>query len=356
MTDPSFDQSRSDAFAERMGDVLNSASIALMASIGHQVGLFDAMADRPPATSAEIADAAGLQERYVREWLGAMVAGAVVEYEAEGRRYRLPPEHAASLTRDARPNNLAATAQWVPLLASVEDDVLACFERGGGVALSAYPRFHAVMADESAHTVVGSLVERVLPLAPGLRAALERGIDVLDVGCGSGRALNRLAGRFPASRFVGYDHASEAIDVARSEARARGLHNASFAWRDVAKNGHDAEFDCVFAFGTVRGQAHPERVLRGIAHALRPDGLLLMQDTPGSGRLHDDAAHPLAPFLYTLSCLHSMTVSLAEGGSGLGTMWGAERALAMLAEAGFGRVEVTQLEHDATSRWFVARK
>jgi len=356
MPAPAFDSAKQERFHEKMRGALNGAALALMTSIGHRTGLFDVMSRMRPATSGEIASASGLDERYVREWLAAMVTGGVVDYAAEADSYALPREHAALLTRASRPHSLAGTCQWIPVLGAVEDRIVECFERGGGVALSAYPRFHAVMADESAHTVVGSLVERVLPLAPGLRDALERGIDVLDVGCGSGRALNRLAGRFPASRFVGYDNASEAIEVARSEARARGLHNASFAWRDVAKNGHDAEFDCVFAFGSVRGQAHPERVLRGIAHALRPDGLLLMQDTPGSGRLHEDSAHPLAPFLYTLSCLHSMTVSLAEGGSGLGTMWGAERALAMLAEAGFGRVEVKQLEHDATSRWFVARK
>src|SRR5688572_10481997 len=105
MTEPAFDQAKSDAFAERMMGVLDSAGIALMTSIGHQVGLFDAMADLPPATSDRIAEAAGLHERYVREWLGAMVTGRVVDYEPAGRTYRLPPEHAAWLTRAAGLNN-----------------------------------------------------------------------------------------------------------------------------------------------------------------------------------------------------------------------------------------------------------
>jgi 2-polyprenyl-3-methyl-5-hydroxy-6-metoxy-1,4-benzoquinol methylase len=239
----------------------------------------------------------------------------------------------------------------VPVLGAVEDRIVECFERGGGVPLSAFPRFHAVMADESGQTVVASLVERVLPLAPGLVEALERGIDVLDVGCGSGRALNRLAARFPASRFTGYDNASEAIEAARAEARARGLANASFAWRDVAKQRHAGEFDCVLAFGSIRAQADPERVLRGLAAALRPDGVLLMRDAPLA-----DGSHPLAPFLYTLSCLHSLAVSLEAGGSGLGAMWGEPQALRMLAGAGFGRVEVTRLAHDATGVYFVAGK
>src|SRR5688572_22030127 len=98
MTDHSFDEARSEAFAGRLVEALNGAAVALMGSIGHQVGLFDAMAGRPPATSPQVAEAAGLNERYVREWLGAMVTGGVVDYDPADQTYRLPPEHAAWLT------------------------------------------------------------------------------------------------------------------------------------------------------------------------------------------------------------------------------------------------------------------
>jgi len=135
------DAARRDAFAERLLGILNGGALSLMISIGHRSGLFDVMGRETFATSDALADSSGLQERYVREWLGAMVAGGIVEYQPAGRSYRLPPEHAALLTRDARPNNLAATAQWVPLLASVEDDVLTCFQRGGGVPYEAFDRF-----------------------------------------------------------------------------------------------------------------------------------------------------------------------------------------------------------------------
>src|SRR5690606_26295183 len=146
---------------------------------------------------AEIADEAGLHERYVREWLGAMVTGGIVEYDAATGRYRLPPEHAASLTRDSRPHNLAVTAQWIPLLAAVEDDLLRCFEQGGGVPYETYGRFQQVMAEGSDQTTVAALADRILPLVPDAILALGEGIDVLDVGCGAGRALNLLAHAFP---------------------------------------------------------------------------------------------------------------------------------------------------------------
>src|SRR5215203_6380676 len=183
------DQAKAEAFAERMVGVLNEGSIALMTSIGHRTGLFDVMAGLPPSTSEQIASAADLNERYVREWLAAMVVGKIVEHNPEHGTYRLPPEHAAFLTRAATPDNIAVTAQFIPVLASVEDRIVESFQKGGGVPYSAYTRFHEVMAEDSGQTVVAALTDYILPLVPGLTGLLEAGIDVLDVGCGSGRTL-----------------------------------------------------------------------------------------------------------------------------------------------------------------------
>jgi SAM-dependent methyltransferase len=351
-----FDDARRDAFAEHLLGALNGGALALMVSIGHRTGLFDVMAGLPFATSAAIAESAGLQERYVREWLGAMVAGGVVEYAPEARCYRLPPEHAASLTRAARPNNLAATAQWVALLGGVEDPVVECFTRGGGVPYAAYDRFHEVMAEESDQSVVALLVEEILPLVPGLPQALGRGLDVLDVGCGSGRALCRMAAAFPRSRFAGLDLSAEAIAAARTEAAEQGLRNVRFEVRDVADLDREGAFDLVTAFDAIHDQAEPAAVLAAIARALRRDGCFLMQDIRGTSRVEEDARHPLGTFLYTVSCLHCMTVSLAAGGAGLGAMWGVETARRMLADAGFARVEVKTLPRDLMNFYYVARK
>jgi hypothetical protein len=110
MATQEFDQVRAERFAERMVDVLNEGAIALMTSIGHRTGLFDAMAGLPPSTSEQIATAAGLKERYVREWLAAMVVGRIVEHNPEDETYYLPQEHAAFLTRAASPDNIAVTS------------------------------------------------------------------------------------------------------------------------------------------------------------------------------------------------------------------------------------------------------
>jgi len=352
----SFDTLRAERFAEKMMSALNGAALGLMASVGHRTGLFDVMRDLAPAGSAEVAKQAGLDERYVREWLCAMTTAGVVEHDPAAGTFHLPAEHAASLTRAARPDNLAATFQWIPLLGSVEDEIVSCFERGGGVPYASYRRFHAVMAEESDQTVVAGLLEHIVPLAPGLPERLTHGADVLDVGCGSGRALARLAGAFPGSRFTGVDVSERAIESARIEARALGLSNLGFEVRDAAALGWTDRFDLITAFDAIHDQAAPAAVLASIAAALRPDGTFLMQDIAGTSAVHEDAAHPLATFLYTVSCLHCMTVSLAAGGAGLGAMWGQRTARRMLAEAGFGSVEVRALPHDPINLYYVARK
>jgi 2-polyprenyl-3-methyl-5-hydroxy-6-metoxy-1,4-benzoquinol methylase len=353
-TAKTLNQAKAQAFADRMLDTLNKAAAALMISVGHRTELFDTLADLPPTTSERIANAAGLNERYVREWLGAMVTAGIVDYDPAGETYFLPREHAAFLTRAASPNNLAATAQFVPVLASVENDIVESFRKGGGVPYSSYSRFHEVMAEESSQTTVSGLTDAILPLISGLIEDLREGIDVMDVGCGRGRALILMAGTFPKSRFTGYDFSEEAIAEAGAEAARQGLDNVRFEAQDVARIDEPARYDLITAFDAIHDQATPRKVLKAIARALRPGGVFLMQDIYASSHVHKNIDHPLGTFTYTVSCLHCMTVSLALGGEGLGAAWGEEKALELLAEAGFSQVEVKRLTHDIMNNYYIA--
>ena len=345
-----------EQFAERLVNTLNEASIALMLSIGHRTGLFDVMARLKPATSRQIADQAGLNERYVREWLGAMTTARIVNYHPAEQTYHLPAQHAAFLTRDAVPENMAGFCQWIAVLGGVEDQVVEAFRHGRGVPYDAYRRFHEVMAEESAQTVVAGLDEYVIPLVEGLREQLESGIDVLDIGCGSGRAMNHLAERYPQSRFIGYDISEQAIAAARKQSVDRGLNNTRFEPCDVSEmTGTDA-FDLICAFDAIHDQAKPAQVLVNIRRALRNGGVLLMQDIAASSHVHENMDHPVAPMLYTISCMHCMSVSLANGGPGLGAVWGRQKALEMLDEAGFDNVRVEQLDHDFQNFYYIATK
>ncbi|MFE3196350.1 class I SAM-dependent methyltransferase [Embleya sp. NPDC059237] len=354
MTVLDVDPARQEAFAGRLLTILDDGCLAFLTSVGHRTGLFDTMAAMPPATSEEIARAAGLVERYVREWLGGMVTGGFVEYTPESGTYRLPPEHAASLTRAAGAENFAGFTQYLALMGEVEEQVVTAFRRGGGVPYSAYPRFQALQAEESGRVWDAALVAGVVPLVDGLGERLAAGIDVLDVGTGQGHAVNVLAQAFPRSRFRGVDISVEGIAAARREAERMGLSNTEFVVVDAAEP--LGSYDLITAFDVIHDLARPTRTLAAIAEALRPDGVFLMGEIAASSRLEENLEHPLGPALYTFSVFYCMTVSLAEGGEGLGTVWGEQAARAKLAEAGFTDVRARSLEGDFLNVYFVARK
>jgi 2-polyprenyl-3-methyl-5-hydroxy-6-metoxy-1,4-benzoquinol methylase len=354
-----FDGAKAEAFAGELLSALNHGALCLMVSIGHRTGLFDALNVLPPSTASAIAEKAGLNERYVREWLGAMVTGGVVEVDPPAGTYRLPAEHAAYLTRDAAADNMAVFSQYIAVLGGVEDEIVDCFFKGGGVPYERFPRFHAVMAEDSGQSVLSSLESHVLPLVPGLTGRLAEGIRVLDVGCGSGRIVNRMAALYPDSRFTGIDLSPEAIGNARAEAARKGLGNVEFVVRDLT--GFDAtaepeEYDFITTFDAVHDQPRPLDVLKGIHCALKADGWYLMQDIRGSSHVHKNIGHPIGTFLYTVSTMHCMTVSLAQGGEGLGAMWGEETTREYLQKAGFRHVQTHQLAHDIQNNWYVVRK
>jgi SAM-dependent methyltransferase len=335
---------------------MNEAAVALMVSVGHRTGLFDVMAAMPAATSAEIASRAALDERYVREWLAVMTTGAIIEHDGAAGSYSLPAEHAAWLTRAAGMSNLATGMQYIGLMALVEDQIVDCFRHGGGVPYSAFPRFQAVMAEDSGAVHDATLVDVTLPLVPGLIGRLRQGIDVADVGCGSGHAINLMAEAFPRSRFTGFDFSGPGIAAARREAERKGLPNACFEERDAAHLGETGRFDFITTFDAVHDQARPDLMLAGIAAALRPGGVYFCVDTSASSQLAENLDHPLGPFLYTVSCMHCMTVSLADGGMGLGTMWGEQTARKMLSEAGFTSIETAHVDGDVVNTYIIASK
>jgi 2-polyprenyl-3-methyl-5-hydroxy-6-metoxy-1,4-benzoquinol methylase len=355
----SFDDAKAGAFGDRLLTILNDAGLCLMTSIGHRTGLFDSMSNGNSSTSDEIARTTGLNERYVREWLGAMVTGGIIEADPETKKFRLPAEHSAFLTRAAGADNLAAFAQYIPLLGNVEDQIIECFRNGGGVPYEQYPRFHEVMAEDSGQSVMSSLKTHVLPLVPGIQEALRKGASLLDAGCGRGAVLRRLAALFPEGKFTGFDLSREAIGFAQEEARKQDLRNINFVARDLSDFDRTADpdqFDFVTTFDAVHDQAKPLNLLKGIYRTLKPQGVYVMQDIRASSEIHKNIGHPLGTLLYTVSCLHCMTVSLAQGGEGLGAMWGEEKTREYLSLAGFRSVVTHQLKHDIQNNWYIVRK
>jgi len=356
MTTAELDMAKAEAFAGHIVGILNGGMLSLMLGIGHRTRLFDTMAEMPPSTSDEIAKASGLNERYVREWLGAMVTGGIVEYDPSDQTYHLPGEHAGSLTRAAGPGNLCTISDFLPEMAAVRDQVADCFENGGGVPYSEFENFQALMAQMSREVNDATLIEGTLTLVPGLIEKLEQGIDVADLGCGQGHAINLMAKHFPNSRFTGYDFSDEGVAAGRAEAKEMGLTNASFEVMDIAELGESEKFDVITVFDAIHDQAKPRQVLENIYKLLKPGGIFFCVDIQGSSHLHENTEHPLAPMLYSISTLHCMTVSLALDGEGLGTMWGEQKAKELMGDAGFREIEVKQVDGDVFNNYYIAQK
>lgn len=340
------------AFSQRMLGVFADGMLALMVDVGHRTGLFEAAAEGA-STSTSLAERAGLDERYVREWLGAMVTGGIFHYEPASARYELPPVHAACLTGTGA-SNVARMAQLNTHLATHVPAVARAFREGGGVPYSAFrPDFTEIMDATSRAHFDDLLVQRWLPLAPGVLDRLREGARVADIGCGTGHALVVLARAFPASTFVGYDFAQDAIDRANAVAAAEGLPNLSYHAKDVARLSVEKPFDLVLSVDAIHDQADPAAVLRAIHDALAPEGTYLMVEPAASSNLEDNLSNPVGPWLYGVSTLHCTTVSLAQGGVGLGLVWGEQLARAMLADAGFGPVTTHPAPGDPMDTIFV---
>jgi 2-polyprenyl-3-methyl-5-hydroxy-6-metoxy-1,4-benzoquinol methylase len=304
------------------------------------------LAAHGPATSAELAKAGGIHERYAREWLGAMATAGYVRYDPAARRFVLPAEHVPALAQEGGPMYFGGAHQMLLGTLGVLDQLTTAFKQGGGVSQPAYSEdWWAGMERFTAGWFENLLLQEWIPAMPRVRAALEQGADVADVGCNRGRALMKLAAAFPRSRFVGYDIFEPAIRLAKERAAAAGVADRiRFEHRDVA-NGLPEQFDIITTFDVVHDAVDPLGLLRSIRQALRPHGTYVCLDINCSDKLEQNMG-PLGALFHGFSVLYCMTTSLSRGGAGLGTLGLPESKLKEFAvEAQFGNVRRVPLEN-----------
>jgi SAM-dependent methyltransferase len=331
------DPAKLDAFLTRAVGDLSAGYGGVMVSIGNRLGLYKAMKGAGPLSSRELATLAGCAERYVREWLGAQVAGGYVAYHAVSDTYELTPEQAFVLADEDSPvfipNAWAVPASmWFD-----EDKAVEAFRTGNGVAWGDHDgRLYCGVASFYRNAYRGSLVPEWLPALEGVVTKLEAGATVADVGCGYGHSTVLMAEAFPQSRFRGFDAHPDSITEARRISGEAGVDRATFATAradDYPGTGYDliCFFDCLHDMGDpVAAAAHAAR-------ALAPDGTVMLIEPFANDRVEDNVS-PVARLYYaastTLCCAHA----ISEGGRMvLGAQAGEARLADVFRKAGFTR-------------------
>jgi SAM-dependent methyltransferase len=333
---------------EFLGKALNDMAGAMtvwQCALGDRLGLFKDLAANGPATSEELAKRCGVNERYAREWLGAMGAAGYLTFDPQ-KSYTLPPEHALVLAQEAGPMFFGGFYEQMIAMADIVEPLIDAFRNGGGVPQSAYgATCWSALERGTASWFENLLVPVWIPAVPEVEAALQRGIDVLDVGCGAGRALIKLAEAYPNSRYVGYDSFPTQIERAEAAAVAAGVGDKiSFSVVDGAK-GLGGTYDLITTFDVIHDSADPLGLVAAIHDALRPDGHYLCLDINCSDKPEENVG-PLATILFGASIFYCMTTSLAQGGAGLGTLGLNQTKMRELAEAaGFSSVDLAPIDN-----------
>jgi 2-polyprenyl-3-methyl-5-hydroxy-6-metoxy-1,4-benzoquinol methylase len=344
---------------QEFGDRLlrdNAASVRCALNyIGDKLGLFKALQQAGSTTVADFAKRTGMQERYLKEWLGAMVSAEYVEYDAQKQTYHLTPEKAAFLADEASPMFSASMFSIVKALWDVTPKVSECFKTGGGVPHSEQSqemdcgteRFSQVYFDHH-------LTQEWIPAVSGLEEKLSKGAHVADVGCGNGQSVFTLAKKYPQAEVWGFDNFAPVIDEANKRLAGQGLKNAHFAAKGAAEVENKGKFDFVTTFDVIHDMADPLGGLRAIREMLKPDGVYMMVEMNVSDRLEENI-NPFASMLYSISTLYCMTVSLAENGKGVGACMGEGPARAMAMEAGFTKFERLPVNHPFAAIYILKR-
>jgi SAM-dependent methyltransferase len=343
-TQQGIDQAKTEAFVGKVLTDATSTVATVMASIGDRLGLFKELA-QGPATSAELAERAHINERYAREWLSEMTSAGYLAYDPISQRFTLPPEHAPVLAQEGGPFFLGAAFQQVIAEIGPYNQLIQAFRQGGGVPMEAYgPDLWEGQARFSAGFFEHLLVPVWLPAMPEVQAKLERGALVADVGCGHGRALIKLARTYPQSCYVGYDLFAPTVATATANAQAAGVADrVRFEQRDVSE-GLPEQYDVISTFDVVHDAVNPRRLLRAIREGLRPSGRYVCMEINSSDKLEENVGL-VGSLFYGVSVLYCMTTSLARHGEGLGTLGLPETELRELcAEAGFSDVRRVPIE------------
>jgi 2-polyprenyl-3-methyl-5-hydroxy-6-metoxy-1,4-benzoquinol methylase len=337
-----------------MGGVAAIEMVAV--HLGSRLGLYDALAEKGPCTSTQLAAAAGIDERYAREWLEQQATAELLEIDdagatADRRRYTLPPATAQVVQNEESLAYLAPIGGFLVSVGSIFPELLAAYRTGAGVPFADYGTELRDMQGAFNRPAFSQLLagEWLANGAPDVHARLQASppARVLDVGCGYGWSTVALARAYPNAQIVGVDVDEPSIDEARRHAKDAGVDD-----RITFTVGHGADaalgdgFDVAFIFEAVHDMGRPVEVLRQVRNAIGDGGTLIVMDENVAEEF-GAIGHPVERFMYGASVLHCLPVGMAEQPSAAtGTVMRPSTMRSYATEAGFGRFEILPIEHD----------
>ncbi|XP_041463359.1 uncharacterized S-adenosylmethionine-dependent methyltransferase Rv2258c-like [Lytechinus variegatus] len=338
-----------ERFSDRLGQIIENGLTCLSIAFGVKSGLFDVLVENHPTpmTSQELADAASMKERYVREWLGAMAGARIVLLDPATQRFHIPGQTLDAFKKWTPQNQLVLATKGIPFLSEVFNDMLEVVKKEGpiGLPFTKAKSFTEFESDASGWFYKKQLIQVFIPSIPTLQTKLSEGIKMLDVGCGRGVATRILAGQFPRSQFVGIDFGEDNMKIAREFAKNENLKNVEYHNLDAAKLPEEwtCTFDYVFFYNVLHDLARPDLVLKEVKRVMTSEALMSALEVNASSDMADNIDSPGGAGLYTYSLFHCLPVSCNTPGSlGLGTAWGKEAATEFLKEHGFKIESITE--------------
>ncbi len=333
------DPAKLEAFVFRAVDEVGATLNAALVVMGDKLGLYRAMAGAGPLDPGEIAQRAGVAERYVREWLNAQAAGGFVEYDAASGRYTLPPEQANALTDENSPAYLPGFFQIA--VGSVIDSPRITEAARSGDGVGWHDHVHDVHDGCERFFRPGynaNLVSSWLPALDGVVEKLEQGATVADVGCGHGSSTILMAQAFPNSTFVGADYHEEGIATARARAEEAGVADRARFEVAPAAGYSGKGYDLVTMFDCLHDMGDPIGAARHVRDTLAADGTWMIVE-PAAGDRVEDNLNPVGRAYYGFSTLLCTPASLSqEVGLALGAQAGEARLRDIVTSGGFQRV------------------
>ena len=343
-----------EAFAERLSASFLGYFDVLAIRLGDRLGLYRALADGGPQTTAELAARAGIAERYAREWLEQQAVSGIVGVTGAGTadaRFELPPAHAEVLLDGDSLSYTMPSVRSMTILPSIFDLLVEAYQTGGGVPWEAYgDATREGVGEGNRPRYLRVLAQDWIPAIPDVHARLRDGRPgrVADVGCGTGWSSIAFALAYPHTLVHGFDLDAASIEIARTNATAHDVADrVTFDARDAGEPGDAAAYDLVTFFECMHDMAHPVHALAAARTMLADGGAVLVADEKTNdvftGEVDDGERYH-----YGWSLFACLPAAMTEPDSaGTGTVMRSATLERYASEAGLGRFEILPVEDDA---------